>query len=623
MNKTNQSVIAIVIAAALFLTINVLGSVTLKSARVDFTEDQLYTLSDGTKTILENLKQDISLYFFFSKKVADDADPQISEFAQRIEELLEEYVAHAGGKLSLEVIDPELYSDEEDRANEFGLRAAPVQAGQVFLGLAATNEIDDEEKIPFLLPSREQFLEYDLTKMISGLDTLTKTKVALMSTLEMRGSFNPQTGQPPQPWFIVETIESTFDLQHLPPTATEIPDDVTILMLVHPKELSAETKFAIDQFVLRGGNLLCFVDGFSERDMPPADPQNPMASLEAVVTSDLDELFTAWGIELIDDKIAADRGSAAEIRRQSGPLPVLVYLQLGKERFQTEDPIAADLDNVLMLTPGVFKITEQGTTTVSPLITTTKDSSTVDRMTMAMGLDPESLLDRFVPDTEEYLLAARISGPANTAYPDGPLGEDGMPIGEANPDWLSESASDINVIVVSDSDMLMDSAWVRVQNFLGTRIANPTADNGNFVVNALDNLSGSNDLISLRSRGRSRRPFDHVTEIRKRAEESVRIKEKALEVELSEAQRRLDELESERTDGQRQILTSEQREAIDEFRAEERRVRKELRGVKLEKKQEIDRLGTSLYAANTLGIPILIGIFGLFSLLTGKKKRRS
>lgn len=623
MNKTNQSIIALAVSLALFLAINIVGSMTLKSARVDFTQDKLYTLSEGTTNILENLNQDISLYFFFSKKVADAADPQISEFAQRIEELLEEYVAHSGGKLSLEVIDPERYSEEEDRANDFGLRAAPVQAGQVFLGLAATNEIDDEDKIPFLLPNREEFLEYDLTKMISNLDTLAKPKVALMSTLEMRGSFNPQTGQPPQPWFIIETIEGTFDLQHLPPTATEIPEDVTILMLVHPKELSAETKFAIDQFVLRGGNLLCFVDAFCERDMPPSDPQNPMAAMEANATSDLDELFTAWGLELIDEKVAADRGSAAEIRRQEGPLPVLVYLQLEQDRFVTDDPIAADLDNILMLTAGMLKATGEGSTTVSPLISTSKDSAGVDRMTLALGLDPESLLDRFVPDEETYMLAARVSGPALTAYPDGPLGEDGTPATEPSDGWLAKSDGDINVIVVADADMLIDGAWVRIQNFLGTRVPQVTADNGSFVVNALDNLSGSNDLIGLRSRGRSRRPFDKVVEIRKQAEDDVRIKEKALEKELSEAQARLDELQSERTDGQREILSREQRAEIDEFRAEESRVRKALRDVKLQKKKKIERLGTTLYAVNTLAVPILIGLFGLFSLLTGTRKRRS
>ncbi len=622
MNKTSLSLAGLVVALVLFFAINVLGATMLKSARMDFTEDKLYTLSDGTKNILRNLDQDISLYFFFSKKVADEADPQISEFAQRIEELLEEYVAHSGGKLSLEVIDPEQYSEEEDRANAFGLRGAPVQAGKVFLGLAATNEIDDEETIPFILPNREQFLEYDLTKMISTLDSVTQPKVALMSTLEMRGSFNPQTQRPPQPWFIVEQIEGTFDLTHLPPTATEIPEDVTILVLVHPKKLSAATKFAIDQFVLRGGNLLCFVDPFCERDMPPPDPQNPMAAIEADASSDLDELFAAWGVELIDGKVILDNGSAAEIRRQEGPMPVLVYLQLEKDRFETEDPIAADLDNILLLTAGALKQTEGATTTLSPLITSTQDSTTMDKVSIALGLDPESLIERFVADGDEYVLAARVSGSVKTAYPEGPV-EEGAEPGEVDETWLSESNGDINVIVVADADMLIDGAWVRIQDFLGRRIANPTADNGNFVMNALDNLSGSNDLISLRSRGRSRRPFDRVAEIRKDADQKLREKEKGLEQELSAAQARLDELQSERTDGQTQILTQAQRDEIQKFRAEETRVRKELRDVKHEKNKKIDDLGTTLFAANALFIPSLIAIFGLVSLASGRKKRRN
>lgn len=627
MKKTNLSIASLLIAVALFLAVNVLGSAMLKSARMDFTQDKLYTLSDGTKNILGSLDQNISLYFFFSRKVADEADPEIAEFAQRIEELLEEYVAHSEGKLSLEVIDPEPYSDAEDRAADFGLRGVPVQAGKIFLGLAATNEIDDEETIPFILPNREQFLEYDLTKMISGLDTAEKPKVGLMSTIEMRGSVNPQTGRPGSPWFIVETIEGTFSLEHIAPTAEEIPDDITVLMVVHPKELSEKTKFALDQFVLRGGKLLCFVDPFCERDMPPPDPQNPMAAMEANNTSDLDELFEAWGLELVDGKVAADRQTAAEIRTQAGPTPILVYLQLAKEQFEAEDPIAADLKNILVLTPGELKSVDGATTSFAPLFKTSEESGEIDRMQVALGLDPQNMLDRFVSDGRSRVIAARINGPASSAFPGGPPGvetpEEGEEAAAPEGDWLKQSQGPINVIVVADADMLIDGAWVRISDFFGTRIANPTADNGNFVINALDNLTGSNDLISLRSRGRSRRPFDHVAEIRREAEDKLRETEKGLEEELNAAQARLNELQRERTDGQREILTPEQRKEIDKFRAEERRVRKELRDVQLQKNNNIENLGKLLYAANALGIPIMIGLFGLFTLTRGGKQRRN
>ena len=634
MGKTQLSIVGLLIALAIFLSLNVIGSATLRSSRIDLTENQLYTLSDGTKNILSDLDQDITLYFYFSKKLADEVYPELSNYAQRVNELLDEYVEHSGGKIKLEVADPEPFSEAEDRAVGFGIRGLPANTAGEFLyvGLAATNETDEEEVVPFLDFRREEFLEYDLTKMVYSLSITEKPTVGLMSDLPLRGQFNPQNPQaPPVPWFIVETIEGTFDVQNVPTSSEEIPEEISILMLVHPKNLSKKAQFAVDQFVLRGGKLVCFVDPNCELEMPPPDPQNPMNALQAEVSSDLDELFANWGIELVDEKIAADMTSGSNVSYGGGRSKYIVWLTMNQDRFVEEDPISADLKSVVMATAGVLKPIDGSTTTVSPLIQTSENSSEVERMSVAFGRDPKALLDNFFSGEEELMLAARINGNVSTAFPDGPPKDEPAEGEEATEeeeeeaptgDWLKESQGPINVVVVADVDMLYDQWWVRLQDLFGTRLAFPQADNGNFVVNVLDNLSGSNDLISLRSRGRFQRPFTKVTEIREKADDEFRAKEQELEAKLRETETRLNDLQRERPDGGSQILTAEQRTQIEEFKAERLKTRKELREVKHQQNKDIENLGNVLYAVNALGLAALIGLFAVARSLMGRQKQR-
>lgn len=629
MSKGQISLIGLVVCLALFFALNVLGASTLRSARIDLTENKLYTLSEGTKNILADLDQDIHLYLFWSKGLAEENKINLSDYANRVEELLEEFETHAGGRVKLEVIEPEPFSEEEDRAVGFGLRGIPAGGDLAYFGLAATNETDDEEVIPFLLPQREEFLEYDLAKIVSTLATNEKPLVGLMTDLPLRGRFNPQNPQQaPQPWFVLESIEGTFEVRTVATDVAEIPEDITILMVVHPKNFSDKARYAIDQFVLRGGKLLCFVDPHCEFEAPPPDPQNPMQALQAEVSSDLEDLFAAWGIELLDGKIAGDQESASIVGFGGQQIEYLAWLSMDPDRFEEEDPITADLKSLVIPTAGVLKKMEGTSMSVAPLIQTSKDAATIERTSIAFGPDPEGLLKNFFPGDQELMIACRISGQARSAFPDGKpteVAEDGEEPAPLDPgaNHLAKSDGPINVVVVADVDMLYDRWWVRIQNLLGTRLAMPQADNGNLVVNALDNLSGSNDLISLRSRGRFRRPFERVTEIRREADERFRAKEDELEQKLQETERKLNDLQRAREDGQREILTPEQRAQIDEFRAERVKTRKELREVRLQQNQDIERLGTLLYLGNTFGIGLLIVVLAVAQVFFGRSKKRS
>ncbi|MEM7516742.1 MAG: Gldg family protein, partial [Planctomycetota bacterium] len=573
MNKTKTTLIGLAVALVLFFAVNVFSQSALRSSRIDLTENNLYTLSDGSKNILKELDQDVTLHFFFSKKLADEKAPQLNTYATRVLEMLEEYEAAAGGRLTLEVADPEPFSEAEDRAMELGLRGAPVgvQGEFLYFGLAGTNETDGEEVIPFLLEARDSFLEYDVTKMISALTAENLPVVGLMSTLPLRGGgVDPRTGQPAPGIFLLNQVEEQFELRDLEITATEIADDVSILMLIHPQNLSDETLYAIDQFVLRGGKLLCFVDPHCEVQMPPPNPQNPMEGFQAEVSSDLTKLFDVWGIEMIDEKIASDRDLAIDVPIQGAPTPVVIYLRTTGDQFTEADPITAELDSVNMGTAGILRARTDVSSDVAfaPLITTTTKSMEVDRYQVALGPDPGALLRDFAPSGEEMVLAARLTGNAKSAFPAGAPAAPATAEGEeASTDraHLSESTAAINVIVVADVDMLQDNFWVRIQNFLGSRIAQPIADNANLVINTLDNLTGSNDLISLRSRGTYARPFTTLNDIRAEADKEFRAKEEELEQKLQDAEAELSRLQSQRDDQNALILTDEQRAEIEKF----------------------------------------------------------
>jgi ABC-type uncharacterized transport system involved in gliding motility auxiliary subunit len=396
--------------------------------------------------------------------------------------------------------------------------------------------------------------------------------------------------------------------------------------VVHPQGIAPKTLFAIDQFVLRGGKVLAFVDPHCEVQEVKQDPQNPMASMMANRSSDLGPLLAAWGLEMSADELAGDRDSALRVGYGAQPVEYLVWLGLRKATggLDGDDFVTSQLDTVNVASAGILKKKDGATTEITPLMQTSSSSMRVPKTSVQFGPDPGRLLESFVSADEKMTIAARVNGPAKTAYPDGEPKEapsDGSVPAETAADSLKESQGPINVIVVADADLLHDQFWTRVQNFFGQRLALPTASNGDFVVNALDNLSGSNDLISLRSRGRFSRPFDKVAEIRRDAETRFRQKEKELEDKLADTERKISELQSNKEGTSAMILSPEQQAEIERFREERLKTRKELRKVKHELQKDIEGLGTKLKFVNVGLMPFVI-ILSALGLAAFRSSRR-
>ncbi|MBV8877516.1 MAG: Gldg family protein [Gammaproteobacteria bacterium] len=618
--------------ALLFIGLTVLFNYALRGWRLDLTQNRLYTTAPGTDRVLASIKEPINLYFFFSAKTAAGI-PDLNTYGVRVREFLQELVARSNGKLHLHVIDPQPFSEEEDRAAELGVRGVPVggAGGQFYFGLAGTNATDGRAAIEFFDPKKEQFLEYDVVKLVYQLANPKKPVVAWLSTLPMSGSFDPRSGQPREPWMIYSDAQQLFEVRPLDQNATHIDPDVNVLVLVHPKQLSPATQFAIDQYALRGGHILLFVDPLAESDSSGAEMGNPMAAMSADKSSHLTELLTAWGVKFNPEEVVADRGHALSVTLRQGEQPVehLGILGLDKRSFASADVITAGLSNVNVATAGYLEplTGAQACQPVKgagpcfePLLKSGTDAAALPVARFRMLFDPATLLDGFKPTGRSYVIGARVSGNVHSAFPNGPPAGVTLPAGQTA---LKQSVKPLNLVVFADTDMLSDFMWVHEQNFFGQRMAQAWAGNGDLVENALDNLAGSADLISVRGRATFQRPFDRVERLRRSADERLHAKEQELEAQLRDTETKLTALQSKKDSGSSLILTPEQEQEIEHFQTEKLRIRKELRAVRAGLHEDIERLGTTLKIINIVLVPLLFAIVALAVWLWRRQRRRS
>ncbi|MBV9343553.1 MAG: Gldg family protein [Gammaproteobacteria bacterium] len=610
---------ALLALALLFIGLTLLFNQTLRGWRLDLTANRLYTTAPGTDRILASIKEPINLYFFYSEKAAQQL-PQLKSYGTHVREFLEELVARSNGKLRLHVIDPQPFSEEEDRAAELGVRGTPLAgAGQFYFGLAGTNATDGHEAIEFFDPNKEQFLEYEVMKRVYQLANPKKPVVAWLSTLPMDASFDPQTGQMREPWLVYSEARQLFDVRPLVATATRIDPDVNLLVLVHPKNLAPATQFAIDQYALRGGHILLFVDPIAEADSPPGAAQNPMAAMGADKSSHLEPLLKAWGVQFNPAEVVADRGHALAVTMRQGEEPVvhLGVLGLEKDSF-ADDVITAGLSNVNMATAGALAPLPDAKVRFEPLLQSSTDAELMPAERFRMLLDPASLLDGFKPTGKRYTLAARVSGAVRTAFPQGPPTGVTLAAGQLD---LKSSTRPLNLIVFADTDMLSDFLWVRTQNFFGQRLAEAWASNGDIVQNALDNLSGSAELISVRGRATFTRPFERVEALRRAANERFHAKEQELEHQLQSTEEKLTALQNKGgAQSAALLITPEQEQEIEHFRLEKLRIRKELRAVRAGLDADIKSLGTRL---KLLDIVVAPALFALIALALAAWRRRA
>ncbi|MDX1513301.1 MAG: Gldg family protein [Gammaproteobacteria bacterium] len=634
------------IGLVLLFALNILSNDVLRSARLDLTEGRIFTLSEGTRNILASLDEPVTLRFYLSRKLANRV-PEIGPFANRVQELLEEYERAAEGKLRLEEIEPEPFSEEEDRAVGYGLRGLPVNTSDevLYFGLVGTNSVDAEEVIPFFSNEREEFLEYDITKLIHNLATPKLPVIGLVTSLPIEG-MGPRAefrGLTSPAWVVVDQVRQLFDVRSLNASMTSVPDDVDVLMVVHPKGWSDQALYAIDQFVLRGGRALIFVDANAEADQ--GVQRGGLFIPTRSNRSEFDRLLDAWGVELEKDRVIGDLQLAAKVRMDREGRAVTfdypVWIHIGPAQMNQEDAVTAKLGNLSIGTPGSLVKKEGADTDFVPLIRTTPGAASFPEDKVAITEDPQNLLRIYAPADRAFTLAARVSGTVKTAFQDGPPpaeekkdpeSKESAATGgsraetfsgqQAQRPHLSESQQPVNLIIVADTDLLQDQFWVSVQDFLGSRVAVPSAANGAFVVNALDNLTGSGDLISVRNRGSAVRPFERINELREQAELRFRQKEQELIDRLAQTEQKLVELESTRQRDDAMILTPEQQKELLEFRQERLRIRKDLRDVRHRLRQDIENLESSLKVINIGLVPLLIAVSGVLVAVYRIRRRR-
>ena len=604
----------LVVLAVLFVAAVLLSGLLLRGARLDLTQNRLYTLSDGTKHIIDGIDEPIHLYFFCSQTTAR-AVPGLDTYATRVRELLEEIAARSHGKVILETIDPLPFSEAEDRAAGYGLTAVPVGAGgdSLYFGLAGTNATDGQVSIPIFQPDKETFLEYDVAKLMSSLATEKRPVGGILSSLDMGPGFDAQTRSVRNGWVIDDQLRQLFDVRKVDPGIGMIDDAIDLLVLVHPKNLSDDALYAVDQFVLRGGHVMVFVDPDAEAEAvaPDTDPSTAMMQSRA---SDLPRLFKAWGVHYDPSRVVLDANLALHTQSSADARPErhLAVLGLRQPNMNQDDVISAQLESVNLSTSGYFELAEGATTKMESLAQSSDNASTVASDRLRFLPDPSSLFNDFTPTGTRYVLAARLTGPVKSAFPEHK--EDGH---------LAESKGDVNIVLFADTDMLNDRLWVQVQNFFGQRIYNAFANNGDFVINAVDNLIGSSDLIAVRTRATSARPFTTVETLKRQADDRFRSKEQELQAELTQTEQKLQELESSKGEGSEAILSDEQRAEIERFRSEKLRVRKELRQVRRQLDADIETLGAKLKFINIIGVPLLVTLVAIgFAWWRGRQRRQ-
>lgn len=588
------SPLIVVLLAILFFAVVMINNLLLGGIRLDLTENKVYSLSEGSKQIITEIEEPINLYMFFSDKASKNMT-SLRNYANRVESLLNEYNKVASGKLNLQIIDPEPFSEAEDQANQFGLTAATLgPAGDaIYLGLAATNAYDDQQVIAFFDPQQESFLEYEISKLIHQLSDPKPVKVTLLTDLPVSGGQNPMTGQFDPAWTFSTQLEQLYAVEKVDSTIDTLPEGTDVLVLVHPKALNEKLLFAIDQYALNGGKVIAFVD--------PHNESNPMAMMAGGGPdgSDLAPLLQVWGIQYDSSQVLLDAKAGLDIRTQNGGVTRhFGFVGLSSEELDREDITTANLEIINGASFGSLTQMADSKSEWLPLITSTNNADMLDVVTYAASRDPDMLSSQYQNENTSFVLAARVTGQSDSAFEAVPEG--------IEPAEFTRSTANLNVIVVADTDLLADRFWVQQANFFGQVITTPFANNGDFVTNAVENLGGSDALISVRSRGTFARPFTMVEDLEVQAEEKFREQEQLLEQQLDETEAQLAQLQNQQIEGGALVLSPEQQDAVDDFMAKKIEIRKALRDVRHQLDKDIERLGNWLKFINIAVAPIIL-----------------
>jgi len=586
--------------------------------RIDLTDEKAYTLSPGTRAILAKLDTPVQLRYYVTKN-ANAMPVFLTTYAQRVDDLLGEYRQASKGRIEIQRLNPEPDSDAEDSARLDGVEGQQTRTGEkIYLGLSV-GMLDQKQAIPFLTPDRERLLEYDISRAIARVMTVEKPVIGVMSSLPVMGEMNPmamQRGQNgPPPWAFISELKRDFNVKQVEMTTDNIPEDIKVLVVIHPKGISEITQYALDQFVLRGGKLVAFVDPLSALDRSQAQP----GTMPPPSSSTLDKLFKAWGLTFDTTKVVADMEHVAQL--QQGPNPTV--LAMNETGINREDVVSAQADNLLMAFTGAFLGTPADGLTKTVLIKSSKNSQLVEAMTASFA--GGQIASNFNASGTEYPLAVRLAGKFKTAFPEGkpkPSTTPAEPKPNESPaeSGLKESAQPNTVVLIGDSDMIQDPLAVRELQAIGQRLIMPLNSNLSFAQSVVEQLAGDSNLIAVRSRASRERPFSVVQKMQADADANYRTKIKELEQNLAETQRKVNELQQSKDAGQRFILSPEQQQELVSFRKKEADAKVQLKEMRKKLRVEIDSLENRIKWLNIAGMPIAVVLTG-FGLAMMKRKR--
>ncbi len=629
------------LGAIILLSVNLLASTALRGWKADLTADNLFTISDGTRQILKSIDEPITARVYFSKKLGE-ASPEYQRYFDRVRALLEQYRDISRDRFQVTFIDPEPFSDAEDRAVAVGLKGLRLstdgEAG--YFGMDATNSTDNQQTIKIFDPNREGFLEYDVSKAIQALLNPKKRVVGLITGLPLDGGMSApnmmagQQAQPTPPWLIMDQIREFFEVKTIEQNATLIPKDVDVLMVAQPVGLTPKAAYAIDQFALKGGKVLVFIDPVAEA------AQLAMIQKGTAGRVELGKMLAGWGLAFDATKVAGDIKNARRVQfggKDGKPMVTefIPWISLTKDNVAKGDVLANGIELINVASAGTLSRADGASVTVTPLLQTSTDAMVLEARQVGFGADPLALLRDYQAGGRALSIGVRLTGEANSAFPKGRPGADVVKDEKTDGDKKDDKAESsdkvepataaatdpmkdhtakgtINAIVMADTDILHDRMWADTRPEANSQGQPPTqiANNAAFIIGALENLSGNNSLSALRARGVNQRPFTVVDNLRRAAERQFREKESELTKKLQTLTQDLAKLET-TSDTGKTLLTESEQAAVDKFKGQVLETRRELRAVKHELSKDIEDLDGWMKFANIALVPLLIGFGGL------------
>ena len=609
LDRNTLGVIGLFLVIILFFSVNIIAAFTLKNYRLDLTQAKLYSLSKGSLRVIEQIKEPITIRFYLSEKLAKVSQIHAT-YAVRVIELMEQYVSASNGKIRLEVIDPEPFSKKEDEALAYGLKGIPIgnSSEYVYIGMTFSNSSDRRRTIALLDPSRERFLEYDITKYLTDLTQAKRPTIGIISTLPIDGRGEPHLMYPKyQPrWAVMKLVHEIFNVRFISRQTLDIPSNIDVLMLVNPKKFNEETMYAIDQYIMRGGNMLILIDPFSEMEV--ASGEIPYS-----IRPDISKFLNSWGISFDPSKFVADTTLARTVSHTEEDKTLqtkfLPWLAVGENYLSPEDPVTSAINVVNLAYAGTFNITKKvDGLTITPLIFSSKESELLSTF-LGLSPDPAVWLRKFKPSNKNMLMGLRIKGTPLSTFEKAP---ERNFLKQRTETHIEKAVSPVNIILIADSDFLADKFWTTKSNILGVEQLYPFAGNADLIVNALDNLSGATSLIELRSKAEWRRPFTVIENMALNASRQYREQEAALFLELKETQAKLKKLTQHSSKKNKDILSREDKTEIQTLQNRIITLRSALRTVQNILSRDILALQSALILLNVIFVPALLIIIALF-----------